>query len=73
MKLSGKETYSVQGVDAALRGSNKATVTATNADGVSKSFDVLVRVDTPQEAEYFRNDGILPFVLRQLAAGTAGN
>jgi aconitate hydratase len=34
----------------------------------SKSFEAIVRVDTPQEAEYYRNGGILPYVLRQLAA-----
>jgi len=36
--------------------------------GQSISFEAVPRVDTPQEAEYFRNGGILPFVLRQLAA-----
>jgi aconitate hydratase len=35
------------------------------ADG--KTFDAAVRVDTPVEADYYRNGGILPFVLRQLA------
>jgi len=34
----------------------------------NKSFDVIVRIDTPMEAEYYRNGGILPYVLRQLAA-----
>jgi aconitate hydratase len=38
-------------------------------DGVVKSFNVDVRVDTPQEVEYYRNGGILPYVLRQLAGG----
>jgi aconitate hydratase len=70
LKLTGKELFAVEGVEAALQGSNKATVTATASDGTAKCFDVLVRVDTPQEAEYFRNDGILPYVLRQLAAET---
>jgi len=32
------------------------------------TFNVKVRVDTPQEAEYYRTGGILPFVLRQLAS-----
>jgi len=36
-------------------------------DGVEKQFTVVVRVDTPQEVEYYRNGGILPYVLRQLA------
>ena len=70
LKLTGKEAYAVLGVEAALQTGAKATVTATAADGTVKSFEALVRVDTPQEAEYFRNDGILPYVLRQLAAGT---
>jgi aconitate hydratase len=38
-------------------------------DGSQKQFTVGVRVDTPQEVEYYRNGGILPYVLRQLAAG----
>ena len=37
-------------------------------DGRETEFEAVPRVDTPQEAEYFRNGGILPFVLRQLAA-----
>ncbi len=48
-------------------GKTRAKVTAT-ADGKTITFDVQVRIDTPQEAEYYRNGGILPYVLRQLAA-----
>ncbi len=66
--LSGKETYHVAGVAQALAGGGKATVRAVDDSGAEKSFEVLVRVDTPQEAEYYRNGGILPYVLRQLAA-----
>jgi aconitate hydratase len=66
--LTGKETYRISGVRAALRnGKRQATVTATDADGAEKSFTVDVRIDTPQEVEYFRYGGILPYVLRQLA------
>jgi len=36
-------------------------------DGNEVSFTAVVRVDTPQEVEYYRNGGILPYVLRQLA------
>jgi aconitate hydratase len=42
-------------------------VRAVAADGSEKSFEAVVRVDTPQEAEYFRHGGILVYVLRQLA------
>jgi aconitate hydratase len=37
------------------------------ADGTEVSFTAVARVDTPQEVEYYRNGGILPYVLRQLA------
>ncbi len=66
--LTGAETFHVEGVGAALEGGGrKAIVRAVSDDGVEKSFQADVRVDTPQEAEYYRNGGILPYVLRQLA------
>jgi len=66
--LTGKETYHVTGIPAALGGGpKKAQVRAAAADGSSKNFTVTVRVDTPQEVEYYRYGGILPYVLRQLA------
>ena len=46
----------------------RVKVNAVAADGKTIGFEAVPRVDTPQEAEYFRNGGILPFVLRQLAA-----
>jgi aconitate hydratase len=67
--LTGKETYSIEGVKASLNGGGrKATVRAVSDDGTEKTFTALVRVDTPQEVEYYRNGGILPYVLRQIAA-----
>jgi aconitate hydratase len=69
LKLTGKETYRVSDVkEALLEGTKVATVTATAADGSEKTFKVDVRVDTPMEVEYYRHGGILPYVLRQLAA-----
>jgi aconitate hydratase len=68
--LTGKETYHIEGVASALNGGGrKATVRALAADGSEMKFTVDVRVDTPQEVEYYRNGGILPYVLRQLAGG----
>jgi aconitate hydratase len=68
LKLTGKEVYHVEGIPAALNGGGrKARVRAVAADGTEKKFTVDVRVDTPQEVEYYRNGGILPYVLRQLA------
>jgi aconitate hydratase len=62
--LTGQETFHIEGV-----GGRTATVRAVAADGSEKHFTVDVRIDTPQEVEYYRNGGILPYVLRQLAAG----
>jgi aconitate hydratase len=72
LKLTGKESYEVHGVAQGVSGSGRATVRAVDDKGADKSFEVQVRVDTPQEAEYYRNGGILPYVLRQLAAAPVG-
>jgi aconitate hydratase len=65
--LTGREVFHVEGVGEAIAGSRRAHVRAVAEDGSERTFEALVRVDTPQEAEYFRNGGILPYVLRQLA------
>jgi len=66
--LTGKETFHIEGVKASLNGGGrKAVVRAVSDDGAERKFTVVVRVDTPQEVEYYRNGGILPYVLRQLA------
>jgi len=48
-----------------------ATLTATKPDGAQVRFDVRVLLLTPKEVEYFRNGGILHYVLRQLASRKA--
>ncbi len=63
--LTGFETFSIEGVPAAVDSCGKSRVRVT-ADG--KTFEAIARVDTPVEADYYRNGGILPFVLKQLAA-----
>jgi aconitate hydratase len=70
--LTGKEVYHVEGVRQALTvGPRTVVVRAVGAGGKEKRFEAVVRVDTPQEVEYFRNGGILPYVVRQLAANVA--
>ena len=67
--LTGEESYHIEGVSKSLNGGGRtATVRAVKADGSEKEFTVDVRVDTPQEVEYYRSGGILPYVLRQLAS-----
>ncbi len=65
--LTGDETFSIEGVSEAVQGSKQARVTATSVDGTEKSFTVKIRIDTPVEAIYYRNGGIMPYVLRQIA------
>ena len=69
--LTGKETYSVLGLASGIPCAEAATVVATADDGWEKRFDVIIRIDTPQEVEYFRNGGILPYVLRQVASSAS--
>ncbi len=71
LKLTGKELFQVTGVREAVETGSRALVKAVAADGCETAFEAVPRVDTPQEAEYFRNGGILPFVLRQLAGQMA--
>ncbi|MFD1719127.1 aconitate hydratase [Georgenia deserti] len=68
--LDGSETFAIEGITALNEGRTPATVkvTATKDDGSTVDFDAVVRIDTPGEADYFRNGGILQYVLRQLAA-----
>ena len=67
--MTGDEVFHIEGVSAALeKGPKEVAVRALGHDGSRKQFTAIVRVDTPQEVEYFRSGGILPYVLRQLAA-----
>jgi aconitate hydratase len=66
--LTGIEVYSIEGVSAAvLACGGKVQVRAVAPEGATISFEAVVRIDTPQEVEYYRNGGIMPYVLRQLA------
>ena len=68
--LSGEEVYDFAGLaDALAKGSKSITVSAKKADGTTKSFQAIVRIDTPQEVLYYQHGGILQYVLRQLLSG----
>ncbi|WP_327293145.1 aconitate hydratase AcnA [Streptomyces sp. NBC_01198] len=62
--LTGEETYSFTGVTALNDGSTPRTVKVSTDTGVE--FDAVVRIDTPGEADYYRNGGIMQYVLRSL-------
>ncbi|MGZ4480401.1 MAG: aconitate hydratase, partial [Nocardioidaceae bacterium] len=61
--LTGEETFSITGVTALNDGSTPKTVKVKAGD---KEFDATVRIDTPGEANYYRNGGIMQYVLRSL-------
>ena len=72
LKLSGEEAFDCAGLEPLLtegfpRG-KELSVKATRPDGSSVSFRTTIRIDTPQELQYYRHGGILEYVLRQLAS-----
>ncbi|MCC6481648.1 MAG: aconitate hydratase, partial [Sphingomonadaceae bacterium] len=65
--LTGDDSFTIEGVGA-LQPRQDVTVQVTRKDGSSFSFTALCRIDTANEVEYFRNGGILHYVLRKLVA-----
>jgi len=67
MGLTGEETISISGITALNDGTTPRTVTVKiEKDGREDEFEATVRIDTPGEASYYRNGGIMQFVLRNL-------
>jgi aconitate hydratase len=67
--LTGFETFDISGIADALAPRKILSVTATTSDGQKKEFSAICRIDTPMEVEYYKNDGILQYVLRSLVHG----
>ena len=66
--LTGEESFDLSGVAEGLAPRGGVRVRAARADGTSVEFKVTARIDTPDELDYYRHGGILPYVLRRLAA-----
>lgn len=66
--LDGTEVFDIEGVTELNNGVTPSTmkVTATRENGEKVEFDAVVRIDTPGEADYYRNGGILQYVLRNM-------
>ncbi|MGK8556885.1 aconitate hydratase AcnA [Nocardia gipuzkoensis] len=71
LKLDGTETFDIEGITKLNEGATPKTlkVTATKENGDKITFDAVVRIDTPGEADYYRNGGILQYVLRNMIRG----
>jgi aconitate hydratase len=67
LQLTGNEVFELVGSGPSLTARGTVTVRATGP-GTNKQFDGIVRIDTPEELVAFKNGGILPYVLRRLAA-----
>jgi len=65
LELSGRESYSIEGLAAGVTRRQRLKVRVSDG-GRTREFEVLARIDTPEEVEYVRHGGILPYVLREL-------
>jgi aconitate hydratase len=64
--LTGREYFSIRGIDAALKPGVALTVEARDDNNSLRSFEVHCRIDTVTELHYYKNGGILHYVLREL-------
>ena len=66
LNLSGGETFDLTGINENLKPQQDITLAITRKDGSKQSVTLLLRIDTPIEVDYYKNGGILPFVLKEL-------
>ncbi len=71
--LTGEELFEIEGLASGFAPGKKMVVRARAAGGGVREFSAIARVDTPNEGDYFRHGGILPFVLRTMVAAPAGS
>jgi aconitate hydratase len=64
--LSGREQFTITGIAEGLRPGKTLQVVAKADDGKVTEFEVVCRIDTPNEVEYYRHGGILQYVLRNM-------
>jgi aconitate hydratase len=73
LNLDGTETFDITGLeDGEVTPRQDVTLTIHRADGSTEQVPLILRIDTPIEIDYYLHGGILPYVLRQLLAGTTG-
>ncbi|MBA5607078.1 aconitate hydratase AcnA [Duganella sp. FT3S] len=64
--ITGNETFDLKGLEGEIKPQQQATLVIHRADGSTREVQLLLRIDTPIEVDYYKHGGILPFVLRQL-------
>ena len=65
--LTGKEKFTISGIEEGLKPRQELTVTAVNEEGVRITFNVQSRLDTAIDVKYYENGGILQTVLREMS------
>ena len=70
LSLDGTEQFDLIGLESGVKPLQDLTLVITRANGEKEEVPVILRIDTPIEIDYYQHGGILPFVLRQLLAGT---
>jgi aconitate hydratase len=70
--LDGSEKFSIAGLNNQIKPRQRLPLTVERADGRSETIEVILRIDTPIEVDYYRQGGILPYVLRGLLGGDRG-
>ncbi len=68
LNLTGDETFDISGLNGEIKPQQDVTLNITRKDGSSQKVALLLRIDTPIEVDYYRNGGILPFVLKELVS-----
>jgi aconitate hydratase len=68
LRIDGSETFDLVGIEAGLEPRQELTLVIHRKGGAVERVPVRLRIDTPVEVEYYRNGGILPYVLRKLVA-----
>lgn len=68
--LDGTEQFDLLGLESGVKPLQDVTLVVNRANGAKEELPVILRIDTPIEIDYYQHGGILPFVLRQLLAGT---
>lgn len=66
--ITGNETFDISGLEDGIKPQQEVTLTIHREDGSSQEVQLLLRIDTPIEIEYYKHGGILPFVLRDVLA-----
>lgn len=69
--LKGDETFEITGIETGLKPRKELDCTITRADGSKEHIKLLCRIDTPDELEYYKNGGILQYVMRQIMKSAA--